>query len=255
MTMSWNLLERYLQKKHQLKTKLWQRVEKSLETSFEYFYYEYNFTQRRKLILNFLGDEKKSQVQSGVLHIGASSGQEASFYNSLGLKVLWVEADPTIYKDLVQNISNFPNQRAHLALLGDRRRKANFLVTNNSSLSSSVFSLTEESKDRWKVEQNESIQLQMKPLDQCLSLSEVQNFTYWVLDVQGAELLVLKGATKSLLYCHVIEIEVSTFPTYEGAPLLHEIDEWLALKGFKRLLNVPTRFHGNTLFTRVKNIV
>jgi len=46
---------------------------------------------------------------------------------------------------------------------------------------------------------------------------------YMKLDVQGYEREVLKGATETLKQTHVLEVELSMVPMYEGAPVLSEM--------------------------------
>lgn len=53
------------------------------------------------------------------------------------------------------------------------------------------------------------------------------------IDVQGAELDVLRGATKLLKQCTAIQLEVSFRRVYEKAPLAHEIVAFFAEKGFR----------------------
>ena len=55
---------------------------------------------------------------------------------------------------------------------------------------------------------------------------------YLKLDVQGAELDVLRGATKSLASAVVIELEAEFVPLYENQPLLGDIHTFLASHGF-----------------------
>jgi hypothetical protein len=57
---------------------------------------------------------------TGIIHIGANSGQERELNASKGLPVLWIEPIPDIYEKLVSNLRNFPNQQAVQALLYDR---------------------------------------------------------------------------------------------------------------------------------------
>ena len=53
------------------------------------------------------------------------------------------------------------------------------------------------------------------------------------IDVQGAEIDILKGAsTKQLGRCFAIEIEVSFLDTYKGAPTFGDVNKFLAEKGF-----------------------
>ena len=44
----------------------------------------------------------------------------------------------------------------------------------------------------------------------------VENYDHWVIDVQGSELLFLKGAEKSLSRCRSIYIEVSNDQIYQN---------------------------------------
>src|SRR2546430_9855911 len=55
----------------------------------------------------------------GLIHVGAISGQERDIYYQLALNVLWVEADPDVYRLLCANISDLPRQRAINALASD----------------------------------------------------------------------------------------------------------------------------------------
>lgn len=46
----------------------------------------------------------------GVIHVGASEGQERDLYNNYGLNVLWIEPIPQIYQKLQNNIKNYSRQ-------------------------------------------------------------------------------------------------------------------------------------------------
>jgi FkbM family methyltransferase len=51
-------------------------------------------------------------------------------------------------------------------------------------------------------------------------------------DVQGAELDVLRGAQASLASVRMLELEVEFQPLYEGQPLFGDVDEFLRERGF-----------------------
>jgi len=53
------------------------------------------------------------------------------------------------------------------------------------------------------------------------------------LDVQGAELEVLAGATETLRRCKVVQVEVMFRQVYERAPLAHDIVRFFAEQGFR----------------------
>jgi hypothetical protein len=60
-----------------------------------------------------------------------------------------------------------------------------------------------------------------------------------VMDVQGAELLVLKGATETLKYIDYIYTEVNIQEMYEGCALMGDLDNYL--KDFTRVETKLTR--------------
>src|SRR2546428_143455 len=75
----------------------------------------------------------------GVLHIGANFGQEAGYYAKLGLKVIWVEADPLLFDRLQENIATFDEQSAHQCLASDiDGQEVDFHIASNDGGSSSI---------------------------------------------------------------------------------------------------------------------
>jgi hypothetical protein len=66
---------------------------------------------------------------------------------------------------------------------------------------------------------------------------------YLKLDVQGAELDVLKAATETLKSVRVIQTEVEFVEIYRGQPLFAEVDRFLRSHGFMfhRLINTEGR--------------
>ena len=90
----------------------------------------------------FMLQERILEQSTGVIHIGAHIGQEREIYFKSGVKVIWVEADPEIHKQLVDNIKAYMNQEAVCALIGqDQLESRVFYISSNSGKSSSVFEL------------------------------------------------------------------------------------------------------------------
>ncbi len=186
----------------------------------------------------------------GILHIGAHFGQEAQFYEDLNLNVIWIEGDPTTYATLKSGIKSRVNQNSYLALLGNiDSRNVNFYRTSNEGQSSSVYPLVDDLGFK-SVIQEDIISLPMITLDSLFPDEKLRQYPYWLLDVQGAELLVLKGATRSLRYCKFLEVEVSTFPLYKNQPLFKEVTHYLANYGFFPIWEPRSRFHGNVIYLR-----
>jgi len=71
------------------------------------------------------------------------------------------------------------------------------------------------------------------------------------LDIQGAELMALRGAEKILAGVRAVYTEVNTKELYVGCAQLGEIDEFLGARGFVRVaLKVLTHGWGDGLYVR-----
>ena len=84
-------------------------------------------------------------------------------------------------------------------------------------------------------------------------IDEVDPPDFLKMDVQGAELEILKNGVQKLETCLAMQLEVSFFSLYEEQPSFGEIDIYLRSKGFvphmfldvKRWSIAPTIFNGN----------
>jgi hypothetical protein len=68
-------------------------------------------------------------------------------------------------------------------------------------------------------------------------------FNFWNFDIQGAELMALKGATNSIQHAKAISLEVNEKELYKNCGLITEVDEFLFKYNFKRVLITMTQ-HG-----------
>ncbi len=68
------------------------------------------------------------------------------------------------------------------------------------------------------------------------------------IDTQGAELLVLKGASQLLSGARALIVEVSTKPYYDGGVLYPELRDFLRMSGFTESHAPPC--HGDQLYVR-----
>jgi hypothetical protein len=74
---------------------------------------------------------------------------------------------------------------------------------------------------------------------------------FWNFDIQGAELMALRGAERSLPFADALYLEVNAAPLYQGCALVDEIDEFLAQRGFSRVLTNMTEYGwGDALYVR-----
>lgn len=174
---------------------------------------------------------------NGVIHVGANLGQERDLYDKFSLNVLWIEPIPDIFTDLCKNIQTYPKQKAVNALITDvDGGEYTFNVANNHGESSSIMEFGRH-KEIWPdVHYVEKIQLRSRTLDNVLS--DVQPagsdvYDALIIDTQGAEMLVLKGAAKSLAGFKYVKAEAANFESYEGGASSDEIMELMTNAGFR----------------------
>jgi FkbM family methyltransferase len=185
---------------------------------------------------------------SGVIHVGANSGQERELYDSFGLNVLWFEALQEVYEELVANIAKLPRQRAICALLTDRDgREYQFNIANNQGASSSIYEFGEHRNIWPQVDYVGQRTLRSAKLDTLMREPTIDPNSYQalVIDVQGAELLVLKGGEETLRHCNYIKAEAADFESYVGAAKLEDLHRYLAPLGFSEQSRHPFAHHDN----------
>ena len=187
---------------------------------------------------------------TNVLHIGAHWGQESDFYKSCEKKVIWIEAIPSVFQLLSENIRNIPSQRSFNYLLGSTNKSnVNFYITSNHGASSSIYQLS--NNHGWgDLSTSEVIKLEMQRLDQVFALDDLKDYGNWILDTQGSELDILIGAGELLNNCHTMVLEVSTRETYLGAPNYDSIRKFLINKGFVPLWEPDDNSHEDLIFVR-----
>jgi FkbM family methyltransferase len=171
----------------------------------------------------------------GVLHVGANVGEEAPIYDELGIKrVCWVEAHPDIYFKLQNNIAKYPNQFAMKKCVGDENGKeVIFHVSNNGSQSSSILELGDHKAQHPDVHWINHFTMTTERIDSFFNTDG--EFDFLNIDLQGAELLALKGMGDMLNDFKWAYIEVNKSHVYENCALIEDIDFYLGAYGFQRV--------------------
>lgn len=176
---------------------------------------------------------KDIQVK-GVLHIGAHDCEELPFYRSIGCSnIVWIDA----LQEKVDENRKKGIQNVFQAVISDTdNTPVQFKITNNVQ-SSSIFDFgTHADNYKWcKVVK--VVDLTTIRLDTFAKVNNIdmKTINIWNLDIQGAELLALKGGCDFLQYADLLYIEVNTEEVYKGCPHVKEIDEFLFPKGFVRV--------------------
>ncbi len=173
---------------------------------------------------------------SGVIHVGANSGQERELYARYGLNVVWIEPIPEVYVALADNIVGYPSQTAINALITDKDGETYTLhVANNEGASSSILDLHDH-RDIWPdVHYVRDIVVFSATLPAALHRAGVslRDYDALVMDTQGSELLVLRGAAPMLRGFKWIKTEAADFEAYKGCTTVSELVDYLRPFGFR----------------------
>ena len=185
---------------------------------------------------DYLVDKHKLDIK-GVLHLGASTGQERDAYDTYCKgKVMWVEAIPRVYLDLQQNIKPYPQQTAYNACLsnvdGD---EVVFNVSNNESQSSSILELGVHALIHPEVHYIEQIAMKTERIDTLLKDVDVSGINFLNVDLQGAEHLAIEGMGDLIKNIDYALLEVNMKETYKGCMLIDELDYFMLQRGFERV--------------------
>lgn len=191
--------------------------------------------------------KKYSITPGGIIHVGANTGQEAGAYYANGVKrSIWIEAIPSIFKKLKYNISSCDNVLAFNECVSDTDNElVQFKITNNNGESSSMFDFGLHRKFYPMIEVIEQITCKTKTLDTIISENkiDVSEYDFLTMDLQGAELLALKGMKNNLHKVNHAYLEVNNDDVYVGCARVEQLDEFLLGYGLKR---VETYWTGNS---------
>ena len=184
----------------------------------------------------------------GVLHVGGHLAEELDIYNAANIRnVIWVEAN----KDRSEQIKKLvPNNHIVInAIVGDVSGKPVTFHEANNGQSSSILELgthTTEHPEVHYISEKESV---MNRLDDISAENDFFPFNFVNLDIQGAELLALKGMGNLLDNVDYIYTEINKRPLYKDCALIGDLD--LYLSDFNRVITEWTPFGwGDAFYVR-----
>jgi FkbM family methyltransferase len=172
----------------------------------------------------------------GVIHVGANIGQEAGLYDQYGLPVIWVEPNPEVFEVLRSNVKAYPHQIALQGLVTDvDNAEYPFHLANNGGESSSILDMHLHTEVWPDVKYERTIQLRSRTLPSLLKDNHIDlaGYDMLVMDTQGSELLILKGAAALLKDIRYIKTEVPNFESYKDCCQIEDLEAFLAPYGFR----------------------
>ncbi|HSD55031.1 MAG TPA: FkbM family methyltransferase [Burkholderiales bacterium] len=193
----------------------------------------------RRTISDLRDPDRYLNRASGVIHVGANTGQERIRYARRGLRVVWIEPIPEVFATLQENIRPFPLQTAFQYLMTDRDdSEYAFHIASNAGKSASILALKLHKDVYPAVAYERSVAMRSITLAPFLEREKIAAGDYdaLIMDVQGAELLVLKGAGPILGALKFIKTEVADFESYAGCCQLKDIEAFVAQFGFREIV-------------------
>lgn len=208
--------------------------------------------------------KKYGMNPTGIINVGSHHAEEYEMLKSLGINY-FVMIEPcqkawNVLQEKFGKINADPTNSTTVSLfnraLADYEGEAEmFTETINGGQSNSLL------EPKKHLEQHPSIVFTGKETVRVSRLDDLdldfafprQYLNTLFMDVQGAEMLVLKGAIETLKQIQIIYTEVNRTNVYEGCALVNEIDEFLWDQGFEDLEEKWVGGWGDKIFRRRKN--
>jgi FkbM family methyltransferase len=180
--------------------------------------------------------------------------EERNDYLNYGLyNTIWLEANTNIYNQIKIVESQPTNELAFNFAISDVDGKTyEFNITNNGQ-SSSILELDKHLIYHPTIYVSETMKVHSKRMDTLIKENniDINNYDFLNIDIQGAELLALKGFGDLLGNIKYIYTEINKNSLYKDCALVEEIDEYLLIYGFERVETSMTEYEwGDALYIK-----
>ena len=173
-----------------------------------------------------------------IFDVGAHQGLISDRYLNLfpSAIVHAFEPFPPIFEKLTQRAQSQPRLQPHRCALSDQEGQAT-LHCNTFDPTNSLLATDPEAADHWgdqPLRESDTIQIPTQTLDSFCESNDITCADILKLDVQGAELMALRGA-RGLLEAGRISLvytELITVPTYQHQSAYHEVMGYLDSLGY-----------------------
>lgn len=185
------------------------------------------------MLINLNHFLKAHYVQpKGVIHVGAHYGQEYDHYIECGMqRIIFIEPLKKAYQVLQNRFNGVPDVEIWNFACGRKPEELEMYVEDdNQGQSSSLMKPKEHLKQYPGIRFRGREPVKVFPLD---FLSTI-GCNILMIDTQGFELEVLRGAKETLRNIDVVYSEVNRAEMYEGCPMIEDLDEYLRQFDFER---------------------
>lgn len=193
--------------------------------------------------------QKYNFKPKGIMHLGAHTGQEVYSYTECGVTdVVWIEANPKVIDRLCQCVKPYGHLVINACVSDAIGQEVVFNVTNNEE-SSSILELGTHLRHHPHVHVTETMRLTTTTLKKLYEDYKLEDkYDFLNIDIQGAELLALKGLADYLNRFKYLYLEVNKEHLYKEGALIGELDEYLTKFGFKRVETIMTEYQWGDAF-------
>lgn len=177
--------------------------------------------------------QKYNMNISGIIHIGAHYGEEIYEYLRNDIQdIVLFEPLSNNFNILENNLKNLnANIQGHQVALGSKKGKATMFLSDNEAQSSSILKPKVHLTHHPNVKFEGTEEVEVEVLDDY----NITHCNFINIDVQGYELEVFKGSTKTLNSIDYIYCEVNRGEMYEGNVMIDDLDEFLSSYNFTRV--------------------
>ena len=177
--------------------------------------------------------DKYNMNIKGIVHIGAHYGEEIQEYVDNGIQKI------TVFEPLSRNFDVLTKRmqnvnadiQGHQVALGSKKGTATMFLSSNEAQSSSILKPKQHLELHPDVSFDGTEEVEVSLLDDY----DIGESNFINIDVQGYELEVFKGGTKTLEKVDYIYCEVNRGEVYEGNAMVEDLDEFLSTYGFERV--------------------
>jgi len=189
----------------------------------------------------------------GLIQVGSFVSKEFSILKELGMTdFIFIDANPNIMEQLLNNVDE--NCKVLNELISDEDYKLYTFNIANHTQSSSMLKFDKHKKYYPTMSDVvDTIELTSVTLDTLIKRENINmnNFNTLMMDVQGAEIFVLKGFNENISNIDYIYTELNFDSMYEGCMLEPEFTQYLNGLGFNLVKYFDTGFGwGDGLYIR-----
>lgn len=195
----------------------------------------------------------------GIIHLGGCRGEELfSYYKNMIKNVILIEANPELIgylkfkKFFYNNLFGMNVSIENFAASNVDNDNLKLKVTNNLQ-SSSILNLHKHSILHPEVKVIKEIEIKSYTINSLFEKNyNIKNYNFMNLDIQGAELLALKGSDRILENMNAIYTEINFDEIYKNCAQINEIDDYLGKFDFKRVFTTTPEsdFWGDALYIK-----